>query len=172
MGRWLRSVRESGQLAKGPVLLISGVWLVVPFVLQMVLHPSDVIRLLHYLQGEAIPSIFSGQELFAGEFFAAVTLAVLALLLLVALTVFYRRTQFAVALYPLAAISVGVICNFVWGYGFHFFDPAGSLVGLFPAALTVILQGWIERQAQDFIFGPGNRPQFEGDAFGEAGPWS
>ena len=171
MGRWLGSVFEAARLAKGIFALIVAVWCVLPVMVEWVLHPSDVIRLVHYLEGEAIPLDFSGQELWAGEFFASVAFAMLGLLLLVALTVLYRRTQFSVVLYPAALILVGVVGNGLWGYGFHFFDLAGTIVGLFPTAATVILQGLIERQSQDFVFGPGNRPQFEGEAFG-AGPWS
>ena len=57
MGRWLGSVFEAARLAKGIFALIVAVWCVLPVMVEWVLHPSDVIRLVHYLEGEAIRSI-------------------------------------------------------------------------------------------------------------------
>jgi len=163
MNRWLGSVIEAAQLARGLVASIATVWCLLPFTAQMVAHPDDVIRLQHWLAGEPIPSAFGAQQLFAGELAAWLTLAALVLLLLGLLTVLYHRLQFAVMLWPVAAIALGVIGNLLWAHTLGFYDDVpGYLAGLLPAALTVIWQRAAEGWAEDFVFGRGNRPPYAG----------
>jgi hypothetical protein len=162
MNRWLGSVAEAARLARGLAASIVVVWLLLPFTAQLVAHPDDVIRLQHRLDGEAIPSVFGAQQLFAGEVMAWLTLAALVLLLLGLLTVLYHRLQFAVTLYPVAGIAFGVIGNLLWAHALGFADVPGMIAGLFPAVLTVIWQRAAEGWAQNFVFGRGNRPPYAG----------
>jgi len=162
MNRWLGSATEAARLAPGLAVAIAAVWFLVPWTAQLVAHPDDVIRLQRLLEGEAVPNVFSAQQLVAGRIAAGVTLAALVLLLLGLLTVLYHRLQFAVTLWPVAAIVLGVIGNSVWWQVFGFVDKPGIVAGLLPAALTLVWQHAAESWAQDFVFGRGNRPQYPG----------
>ena len=162
MNRWLGSVTEAARLARGLAASIAALWFLLPWIVQLVLHPADVMRLQHRLAGESIPSDFSAQQLFAGEVAAWLTLAALVLLMLGLLTVLYHRLQFAVTLWPVAAIALGLIGNLVWAYALGFYDLQGIAAGLVPAVLTAIWQRIAEGWAQDFVFGRGNRPSFLG----------
>jgi hypothetical protein len=162
MHRWLGSVVEAARLARGLTASIAALWCLLPWTVQMALHPADMIRLQRWLEGEPIPSGFGAQQLFAGEVAAWLTLAALVLLLLGLLTVLYHRLQFAVTLWPIAGIVLGIIGNLLWARAFHFYDLQGIAAGLFPAALTLIWQRAAEGWAQNFVFGSGNRPPFTG----------
>jgi len=162
MGRWLGSVIEAARLTPGMATSIAATWLLLPFTVQMVLHPGDVIRLQHRLAGESIPSDFGAQQIFAGELAAWLTLAALVLLLLGLLTVMYHRLQFAVTLWPIAGLGLGVIGNLLWAHAIGFYDLQGMAAGLVPAVLTALWQRIAEGWAQDFVFGRGNRPSFPG----------
>ena len=160
MGRWLGSIAEATQLERGMAASIAAVWFVLPWTVQMALHPGDVIRLQHWLEGEPIPNSFGAQQLFAGELAACLTLATLVLLLLGLLTVFYHRLQFAVTLWPIAGLFLGVIGNLWWAHTYHYYDLQGIAAGLVPAVLSAIWQRMAEGWAQDFVFGRGNRPRY------------
>jgi hypothetical protein len=160
MGRWLGSVIEAARLARGLAASIAATWLLLPFTVQMVLHGGDVIRLQHRLAGEPIPNSFGAQQLFAGELAACLTLATLVLLLLGLLTVFYHRLQFAVTLWPIAGLCLGVIGNLWWAHTYQYYDLQGVAAGLVPAVLSAIWQRIAEGWAQDFVFGRGNRPRY------------
>jgi hypothetical protein len=89
-------------------------------------------------------------------------LATLGLLLLVLLTVLYHRLQFALTLWPIAALALGVVGNLIWVQVLGFVDMPGIIVGFVPAGLTIIWQRSAEGWAQDFVFGRGNRPPYLG----------
>jgi len=159
IGRYCILLREAKQCGGRVAWVIAGVWLLTPFVMQMVLHPSDAIRFQDWLQGQAIPQYFDGQMLMAGELAAIMAVAGLGVILLTALVVLYRRAQFAVTLWPVAGVLVGLIGNAMWWVGEGSFDLTGALVGLLPLALTLIGEEVCERLSQDFVFGPGVRPR-------------
>lgn len=162
MSRWLGSVTEAARLARILAASIAALWCALPFTLQFMLHPGDVIRLQRWFEGQPIPTEFSAQQLFTGEITACLILAGLVLLLLGLLTVLYHQLQFAVTLWPVAAISLGLIGNFWWLLGLGFYDLQGIAAGLVPAVLTAFWQRAAEGWAQDFIFGRGIRPPFSG----------
>jgi hypothetical protein len=141
-------------------LVLVGVWFAVPFTVQMLFNPSDVTRLERVIDGQPMPSFFSQQMLTTGGIKAAVAFVILALLILGALTLLYRRAEFSVRLWPVAALLVGVIGNCGWWVGTGFFDWQGGLVGWSPMALVVGVELVCERLGQDFIFGIGVRPRF------------
>lgn len=160
MIRWFGSVAEAIRLAPGFAFGILAVWFLVPWTVQFMLHPDDVIRLQHWVAGETIPSDFTTHQFVAGEIAACITLVALVLLLLGVLTVFYHRLQFAVTVWPLAGLIFGVVGNLLWEHYLRFIDQQGIAAGLVPAALTLIWQRAAEGWAQDFVFGRGNRPGF------------
>jgi hypothetical protein len=155
---WFGRVIEAARVAKAMAAVTVAVWFLVPFAVRMVLHPSDVIRLQYWLQGQPVPGVFSQQMLTAGVITALVGLVVLAVLLQFALLLLYRSTQFAVALWPVAGLLVGVIGNGWWWHRVGFFDSPGALAGLASLALTVIAHAVFEKWGEDFVFGAGNRP--------------
>ena len=162
MNRWLGNVIEAMRLERSLTAGLAIIWFLQPWALQMMLHPADVIRLRHWLEGEPVPRDVSTQQLFAGEITACVTLAVLVLLTIGLLTVLYHRLQFSVTLYPVAGLTLGVVGNLLWTHALGFVDPQGIAVGLFPAVLSAFWQRAAESWAQDFVFGRGNRPSFSG----------
>ena len=162
MNYWFGSVTEGARLAPGLAAGIAIVWFLMPWTAQLVAHPDDVIRLRRLLEGEAVPSLFTTQQLIAGRIAACVMLAALVLLLLGLLTVLYHRLQFAVTLWPIAGIVLGVIGNSLWLQALGFVDKPGIIAGLLPAGLTLVWQHAAEGWAQDFVFGRGNRPSYPG----------
>jgi hypothetical protein len=160
MIRWFGAVIEATRLAPSLAAGITVGWFLLPWAAQFMLHPNDVIRLQHWVAGEAIPSGFTTQQFVAGEIAACITLGVLVLLLLGLLTVFYHRLQFAVAVWPIAGLIFGVAGNLLWRHYLHFIDEQGIAAGLIPAVLTLVWQRAAEGWAQDFVFGRGNRPRF------------
>jgi hypothetical protein len=162
MNIWLGSVIEVTRrvpfLAFGIVL----VWFLLPFITQMVIHPDDVIRLQHYIEGNEIPRSFGAQQITVGLFYAVTMIVVLGLLLLGLLTVLYHRLQFALTVWPVAAIALGLIGNLIWSQilakQFPQGDLPGILVGFGPAIVTIVWQRAAEGWAQDFVFGRGQRP--------------
>jgi hypothetical protein len=160
MNQWLGSVVEVGRRVPGLAVGIALVWFLLPFLVQMAVHPDDVIRLQHWLEGMPIPQDFSHQELTAGEFLAVMMIATLGLLLLGLLTVLYHRLQFALTVWPIAALALGVVGNLIWFEILGFADAPGIIIGFVPAGLTIIWQRCAEGWAQDFVFGRGNRPAY------------
>ena len=84
------------------------------------------------------------------------------LLLLGLLTVLYHRLQFAVTLWPIAGIVIGLIGNSLWLQVLGFVDKPGIVAGLLPAGLTLVWQHAAEGWAQDFVFGRGNSALLSG----------
>jgi hypothetical protein len=158
MIEWIGSVFEFARRTPVLALGIFGVWFLIPFLTQMVIHPDDVIRLQHVMQGIGLPAAFGAQQLTFGAISAVATIVVGGLLLLGLLTVLYHRLGFALALWPVATIAFGLVGNLVWGYKFGFIDQQGIAAGFVPAVLTLIWQRIAEGWAQDFVFGRGERP--------------
>jgi hypothetical protein len=146
--------------AWGLVCLITLDWLMVPVALKMVLHPDHALGFGYWLQGQPVPTYFTSQMLAVGEMKALMAVGILGLLMLGLVVLFYRKTQFAMPLWPLAVVITGVLGNGIWWIGTGSFDPTGALVGMAPMALAVVCQIACEQLGQDFIFGKGMRPQY------------
>ena len=92
-------------------------------------------------------------------------LAVLVLCQMVFTVLFYRWAKMGgkplttPALWPLAAISVGVFGNATWFYGTGVFDWVGCMIGLSSAVLTVIAQIVVNTLGREFVMGPANAAQ-------------
>jgi len=158
MNVWLGSVVEVTRRAPGLAFMIALVWFVLPFVTQMIVHPDDVIRLQNYLEGNAIPRTFGAQQITVGLLYAVAMMVALALLLLGLLTVLYHRLQFALTIWPVAALAIGGVGNLIWCQILGYVDTTGMIIGLVPAGITIVWQRAAEGWAQDFVFGRGQRP--------------
>jgi hypothetical protein len=137
-------------------------WFVVPFLAQMIQHPTHAAGFFFYwLQGQPVPRYFGSAEVTRAEFMALGALAAVVFVYLVVTTLIYRRAQFYVPLWPFAALLIGVVGNAGWWFGTGTWDTAGALAGFFPAALAGIASAVCEKLGADFVFGKGNRPAFD-----------
>jgi hypothetical protein len=146
-GAW----RESGPFG----YLLVAVWLLLPFAFVTAIHPADAVQ----LWGFAVPSAMTSRALYAGEAVALLALAALFLLQFWIVTMIYRRAQFFVPLWPVAAL-VCFIGNGVWWLWTGYIDPVSAIAGFLPLASAIASQGICERLASDFVFGPGPKPTY------------
>ena len=165
-GAYVGDVAEASSRASGAMLAVAVGWAATPFVAQTAFfHPSNAIKLQFILQGLPPPHVFTSQQLTAGCIEALVALAVLALCQMVFTVLFYRWAKMAdrplttPALWPLAAIGVGVCGNAAWFYGTGAFDFVGCMIGLSSAVLTVIAQIVVNTLGREFVCGTGNAAQ-------------
>jgi hypothetical protein len=158
MNQWLGSVIEVSRRTPGLALTIVLVWFALPFLTQMIVHPDDVLRLQNYIEGNPVPRTFGAQQITIGLLYAVVMIVGLALLLLGLLTVLYHRLRFALTIWPVAAVALGVIGNLIWWQVLGYVDTTGIIIGFVPAGATIIWQRAAEGWAQDFVFGRGQRP--------------
>jgi hypothetical protein len=134
-------------------------WIAFPFVLASLLHPGDVINLHYVLQGEAKHKILTAQQMCVGFVEAVLALAILLLLQLVGIVLFYRRSQVhgasvaTPALWPLAVLLPGLIGNAAWFVFTRQFDATGLVIGLAPMAVTFFAERLCERLGRDFVLG-------------------
>lgn len=153
MGRYLGRVYEFWQISGGLGYLLVVIWLLYPVTIATILHPTDAVGFQAWLQGMDIPRYVSRRAVDAGFLEAVLALSVLFLFHLVIVTLIYRKTQIMVHVWPLALILVGVIANGIWWLLKGYFDPAGALTGLGPAALAIAAHAICERLGSDFVFG-------------------
>ena len=151
------SLRRAGLLK----WLIVASWFIVPVLAQTIAHPSDAAGFWYWLNSQQVPGVYSAQQIVRGEFTAVIALAGVVFIYLVAMTLFYRRAQFFVRLWPLAGLLVGVVGNAGWWFGTGTFNSTGALAGFMPMALAGIATAICERLGANFVFGPGNRPPFD-----------
>jgi hypothetical protein len=148
------SLRRAGIL-KGVILAC---WFAVPALVVTIMHPSDAAGFWYWINGLAVPKDFSSHQIMRGELTTILALGAMIFVYLVAMTLFYRRAEGFVALWPLAALLVGVIGNLGWFIATGAWDNSGCVAGWMPAALAGIAAAAGERWCADFVFGPGNRP--------------
>jgi hypothetical protein len=141
--------------------VIVATWFLVPFLGQTVVHPSDAAGFWYWLNSQPVPRSFSSHEIVRGEFTTALALGGVLFVNLVATTLFYRRAQFWLSLWPLAALLVGGIGNAGWWLGTGAWDNAGAMAGLWPAGLAGGAMALCQNLGADFVFGKDNRPAFE-----------
>jgi len=133
-------------------------WVLFPFAVSTVLHPSDMIRVQAKLQGLDRPHLFTHQQLVSGEIQALFTLGVLALVQIVATTLFYRRVRMSQSgpvavptLWVLAALT-GIIGDIAWIAAGQS-DLPGMIVGGSSVVLTVLAEWVVNGLGRDFVFG-------------------
>jgi hypothetical protein len=173
VGAYAADVHVAAMRARQYSMAVALGWVVFPFAVQTVLHPSDAIRLQLRLQGQPVPHLFTAQQAASGLVEAVFALAVLVLLQMVCTVLFYRRAKLegssvaTPALWPIAALSVGVIGNGVWWYATGVFDPSGGLVGWSSMALTFGGEMLCNKLGRDFVLGSGTvaAPYVEGGFF-------
>jgi hypothetical protein len=136
-------------------------WFLVPVLLQTVQHPTDAAGFWYWLNSQPVPRTYTSHQIFVGEIEAIMALAFVGFMQLVVTVLFYRKAQFPVMLWPLPVLLVGFIGNAGWWFGTGTFDPTGALAGFMPAALAGICTAICGRLGENFVFGPGNRSQFD-----------
>ena len=162
----MSDVGEASSRASGAMLAVAVVWVGFPFAVQTAFfHPSNAIKLQLKLQGLPVPRVFSAQQLSVGFIEAVIALAVLVLCQMVFTVLFYRWAKMegkpltTPALWPLAAVGVGIFGNAAWFYGTGAFDPVGCMIGLSSGVLTVIAQIVCNKLGREFVCGTGNAAQ-------------
>jgi len=151
------SLRRAGHLK----WLIVASWFLVPVLAETIMHPTDAAGFWYWLNSLSLPQYYFWHEIVRGEFTTLLVLGAVIFIYLVAVTLFYRRAQFFVPLWPLAALLVGGLGNAAWFFGTGVWDSAGAMAGFMPAALAGLASVVCERLGADFVFGPGNRPAFD-----------
>ena len=106
------------------VLLVI-IWLLYPFALQTVIHPSDAIGFQEWMQGLPISRYITEQAKMWGLITAVLALAFLCLLHFLTLLLIYRRIQYAVSLWLVATLLIGGIANGIWYLNTGHFDLMG-----------------------------------------------
>jgi hypothetical protein len=139
-------------------VVIVACWFALPVLAVTIMHPSDAAGFWYWFNGQEVPQYFSSQQIVRGELTAWLALGATLFVYLVAVTLFYRKAQFFVALWPLAGLLVGVVGNAGWWFGTGMWDQAGMLAGWMPAALAGTATALCEKLGADFVFGKDNRP--------------
>jgi hypothetical protein len=147
-------LRDAGILS----LLLVIIWFLYPFALQTVIHPSDAIGFQEWLQGLPISDYITHQAKMYGLASALFVLAFLCLTHFLVLLLIYRRIQYAVSIWLMAALLIGGIANGIWYLKTGHFDLQGALAGLSPVAVIIGCEMVFEKLGQDFMFGRGQRP--------------
>jgi hypothetical protein len=142
------------------VWMIALGWVLFPFTVATLLHPSDVIRLTAKIEGLPIPHLFTVAQIASGFLQAVFALVVLVMFQFVGTVLFYRRAQLAnlgriaaPTLWPLAAVATGLIGNAAWLVVTGHLDWIGCLIGFSSAGFTVAAEKIIEGLGRDFVYG-------------------
>jgi hypothetical protein len=134
-------------------------WFLLPFLLQTLLHPTDMIWMQCKLQGLRVPQFYTMQQWYFAVAVTAFLLVVLVVFQMVGMVLFYRRAQMVnapvatPALWPLAALFAGVFGNAAWIVATGSFDPSGCVIGLVSAAITIFGEMVTEGLGRDFVLG-------------------
>jgi hypothetical protein len=140
--------------------ILVAIWVLYPFAVQTVIHPSDAVGFQAWIQGLPVSQYVTQRALIAGAVTAVLFLGALSLLQLGVLVLIYRRVQFSFSIWLLALLLIGGVANGIWWLETGYFDVAGALAGLTPLALVVACEAVCERLGQDFVFGKGIRPHY------------
>jgi hypothetical protein len=149
--------RDAGFLG----LILACLWLMYPFAMQTVIHPSDAVGFQAYIQGLPISQYVTQRALLGGLALAVIALGCISLMHFVVLLLIYRRVQYAFSCWFVALVLIGGVANGLWYLRTGYFDLLGALAGLTPLVLMVGLEGVFERLGQDFVFGKGERPYYQ-----------
>ena len=125
--------------------LIIVCWFLVPVLGQTIMHPTDAAGFWYWLNSQHPPRFYSSQEVVRGEFTAVLALGAVIFVYLVAITLFYRRAQYFLALWPIAALLVGVIGNAGWWFDTSDIGPeetAERLVAEVESRTEPLEPGW------------------------------
>lgn len=128
--RYARALCAAIRGAPGVAAIIAGLCAVIPFGVQLALHPQELSLLIAQLSGTRLPPPVA-------EVVALAALATFALSLFGAQAAFYRRIPSRVPLWP-AVFLWAVAANSLWWLSAGSFDLEGMLAGFAPAALMVL----------------------------------
>jgi hypothetical protein len=146
---YLRYVCLAAQRAPVAAVIYTGICFLMPWAMQFVLHPSDMVRFVRLFIS------WPSATVLVGEVAALGGLLGLGLLQLSALVAIYRRSQLPVPLWPtVALVVIGFAANGGWWIYSGFFDLGGALCGLAPLASSWLCEG----KALDFAFRPSGQP--------------
>jgi hypothetical protein len=151
-------------LQKGGVLslVLVTIWVLYPFVLQTLIHPTDAVGFQAWVQGLPISRYVSRQAIFAGEITTLIVLVALGLLQLGVVVLLYRRLGYRFSVWPLALVLIGGVANGIWWWRTGYLDLRGASAGLSPLVLAAVCQGACEKLGQEFVFGKNARPSMSG----------
>jgi hypothetical protein len=143
----------------GPLGWVLGtIWVLYPFAIQTVIHPSDAVGFQAWIQGLPVAEFVSRQARATGLIIAVLVFVVLSLLHFGTLLLIYRRVQFVFSMWPLGLLLIGFVANSLWWLRTGYFDLTGCLAGLAPLGIIVVCEIVFEHLGTDFVFGKGNRP--------------
>jgi len=134
LGIYAADVQVAGVRSRGIIWLVALGWFLLPFILQMLVYPSDMIRVGAFLQGARQPVSFTLQQLAAGFVETLFVLAAFISFQFIGTLLFYRRAALhgervsRPALWPIAAVSVGLLGNAIWFVCLGYFDFEGVQV--------------------------------------------
>jgi hypothetical protein len=155
VGKYLRQSKEALAAGSWRSWWLVGTWFACPVAVQSVLHPARAIQLQDYLQGLHVPAAneLTGQQLAAGELSALFALSSIALSMLMATMLLYRKAGYWFRLWPLVGLAVGGFGNLGWWIATAHFDPIGALAGMSPLSLAVGIFALCEWQGREWVFG-------------------
>ena len=152
------AVDRAGWIAT--LLLLPG-WFALPFVVQSMLHPLDVVKLTYVVHGLPLPHTAAARQLTVALAECAVVLAGVGLWQLVVTVAFYRRAQIfglrvaTPRLWPVAAFLVGGLGNLGWFIGLGGeTEFSGYIIGLISTVATIGVEMLCEQLGRDFVVGP------------------
>lgn len=160
IGEYIAEMHGALARAGGRAALLLPGWFALPFVVQSMLHPLDVVKLDHLLHGFPLPHTALARQLTVAFTETAIVLAAICLWQLVVTVAFYRKAQIfgvraaAPPLWPMAALLVGGVGNLVWFVGLGGVIDLSYAIGLTSAALTIGIEALCEQLGRDFVLGP------------------
>jgi hypothetical protein len=150
-GSYAAEVQVAVVRSRGIVYFVALGWLVMPWIFQSLVFPGDAIRVQAYLMGLPKPEHLTAQQLIAGLIDTLFVLAAVVAFQYIGTLHFYRRAQISgntaarPALWPIAAISTGLIGNAIWFVVLGGIDLEGALMGFMPALFTITVEMFLEK---------------------------
>ena len=158
-GAYASAVHVASARAGRYAIAVAAGWIAFPFAVQTCLHPTDAIKLQMKLQGLPVPDVFTAAQAGSGLVEAVFALVVLVLCQMIWTVLFYRHAKMegasvaTPALWPVAALAVGVLGNGAWWYATGAFDPSGGIVGWSSMALTFGAEMLCNKLGRNFVLG-------------------
>jgi hypothetical protein len=161
IGGYIAELHSAVSRAGWRTLLLLPGWFVVPFTVQSLLHPLDVVKLDYILHGFPVPHTAMARQLTVALTEVAVVFAAFCLWQLIVTVSFYRKAQLfgsrvaTPRLWPVAAVLVGGVGNLAWFIGLtnESADFSGYVIGLTSTAVTIGLEMFCEQLGRDFVVG-------------------
>jgi hypothetical protein len=160
LGKYIAELHAAIARAGWRVLLLIPCWFTLPFLVQSLLHPLDVVKADYRIHGFRLPHTATAQQLTVSITEVLVIGAAICMWQLIASVAFYRKAQVfgskvaTPSLWPATAVLVGGIGNLAWFIGLGGSGNfSGYVIGLTPAALTILIEMFCERLGRDFVVG-------------------